>query len=330
MVMVASDEHWQRRIGRRIRLRDLHVLITVTQCRSMAKAAHRLSVSQPAISKSIGDLEHILGVRLLDRSPRGICSTVYGEALMKRALAAFDELRQAVREIEFIAKPAVGEVRLGCNESLSAAVLPGMIEWLSTRYPGVTVHVTQMIKPITEDIRELRERNLDLIVGRGIFPIAEDDLQSEVLFEEPLLVVAGARSVWARRRQLALADLVGEKWIFYPPSEPPGALIEEAFRAQGLAVPRPRVTTSSFHLRDSLLRTDDYLTVVPACMLRVFNATGKRVKELPVNLGLKPRPVAVFTLKNRTLNPVAQVAIDALRDVTAPMRGSGPPRKAGS
>jgi DNA-binding transcriptional LysR family regulator len=313
--MGMSLEHWETRIGRRIRLRDLHVLLTVVQCGSMAKAARRLAVSQPAISKAIADLEHALRVRLLDRGPQGIEPTLYGNALVRRGLAVFDELHQAVGEIEFIANPAVGEVRIGCNESLSAALLPAVIERMSAEHPGVTVHVSPMSRPITLEIQQLRERTVDLIIGRGIFPIPEDDLNAEVLFDEPLLVAAGARSRWARCRKLALADLVDGKWILYPPNEPPGLLVEEAFRMQGLAVPRPSVTTSSFHLRHALLTTGDYLTVVPACMLYVFNAKHPTVKPLPIDLGLQRRPVAVFTLRNRTLNPVAEIAIKCIRAV---------------
>src|SRR5882762_11999865 len=111
--MAISVQRWEARIGRRIRLRDLHMLLTVVQGGSMAKAARHLSVSQPAISKAIADLEHTLGVRLLDRGPQGIEPTVYGSALVRRGLAVFDELRQAVGEIEFIANPNVGEVRIG-------------------------------------------------------------------------------------------------------------------------------------------------------------------------------------------------------------------------
>jgi DNA-binding transcriptional LysR family regulator len=313
--MAISVEHWEARIGRRIRLRDLHVLLTVVQRGSMAKAARHLSVSQPAISKAITDLEHTLRVRLLDRGPQGIEPTVYGSALVRRGLAVFDELHQAVGEIAFIANPTVGEVRIGCNESLSAALLPAVVERLSAQHPGVTVHISQMSRPITLEIQQLRERNVDLIIGRGIFPIPEDDLNAEVLFEEPLLVVSGAQSRWVRRRKLELADLIDAKWILYPPNEPPGLLVEQAFRTQQLTMPRPSVTTSSFHLRHELLMTGDYLTVIPACMLRVFNAKHLTVKSLPVDLGVQRRPVAIFTLKNRTLNPVAEIVIKCVRAV---------------
>jgi DNA-binding transcriptional LysR family regulator len=317
--MPISIEHWEARIGRRLRLRDLHVLLTAVQCGSMAKAARRLAVSQPAISKAIADLEHTLEVRLLDRGPQGIEPTVYGSALVRRGLAVFDELRQAVGEIEFIANPTAGEVRIGCNESLSAALLPAVIERLSVQHSGVTVQLSQMSRPITLEIQQLRERNVDLIIGRGIFPIPEDDLNAEVLFEEPLLVVAGAQSSWVRRRKLELAELVDAKWILYPPNEPPGLLVEQAFRLQGLAVPRSSVTTSSFHVRDALLTRGDYLTVVPACMLRVFNAKHMAVKSLPLDLGIQDRPVAVFTLKNRTLSPLAEIVIKCVRTVATSM-----------
>ncbi|WP_271541825.1 LysR family transcriptional regulator [Bradyrhizobium sp. CCBAU 45321] len=136
-----SREHWDTRIGRRIRLRDLHVLLTVVQRGSMAKAAQQLSITQPAVSKSIADLEHALGVRLLDRGPQGIEPTAYGSAFVQRGLSVFDELRQGVGEIEFMSDPRVGEVRVGCPETLAATLLPAVVEQLGDQYPGIKLHV---------------------------------------------------------------------------------------------------------------------------------------------------------------------------------------------
>src|SRR5215470_18860533 len=114
--MPRSAEHWDTRIGKRLRLRDLHVLLTVVERRSMAKAAQHLAVSQPAVSKAISDLEHTLGVQLLDRGPRGVEPTDYGRALIKRGIAVFDELRQGVKDIEFLSDPTAGELRIGAGE----------------------------------------------------------------------------------------------------------------------------------------------------------------------------------------------------------------------
>src|ERR1700682_1109955 len=93
---------WESQIGRRLRLRDLHVFFTVVQHGSMAKAAAQLGVSQPAVSEVIADLEHALGVRLLDRTTHGAEPTEFGRALLKRSIAAFDELRQGIKDIEFL------------------------------------------------------------------------------------------------------------------------------------------------------------------------------------------------------------------------------------
>src|SRR5262249_40519949 len=101
-----------QRIERRLRLRDVRVLMSVVQAGSMHKAAERLATSQPAISRAIGDLERALGVRLLDRSPLGIEPTHYGRAIIKRGLAVFDELRQGVKDIEFLTDPTARELRI--------------------------------------------------------------------------------------------------------------------------------------------------------------------------------------------------------------------------
>jgi len=92
---------WESRLGRRLRVRDLYILSAVVRSRGMAKAARQLAMTQPSVSAAIANLEHVLGVRLLDRSPRGIEPTIFAEALLKRSVAVFDELKQSVRDIEF-------------------------------------------------------------------------------------------------------------------------------------------------------------------------------------------------------------------------------------
>src|SRR5213075_1735695 len=122
------------RIERRMKLRDLHILMTVVQAGSMGKAAERLNTTQPAISRSIAELEHALGVRLLDRHRQGIEPTEYGRALLDCGVAVFDDLRQGVKNIEFLADPAAGQVRIGCNPFLAASFVSTVIDRLSRHY----------------------------------------------------------------------------------------------------------------------------------------------------------------------------------------------------
>src|SRR5262245_18419639 len=126
---------WESQIGRRLRQRDLHVFFTVVQRGSMAKAAAQLGVSQPAVSEVIADLEHALGVRLLDRSSHVVEPTMHGRALLKRGTVAFDELKQSIRDIEFLADSSSGEVRIGCAVSLASDVLPEIVHQFATKYP---------------------------------------------------------------------------------------------------------------------------------------------------------------------------------------------------
>lgn len=121
---MAKSFDWDGRIGRRIRLRDLHILFAVVQHGSMTKAGAHLGMSQSAVSQAIAALEHALAVPVLDRTPRGVELTIYGTALMRRGQAAFDELRSGVKDIEFLADPEVGEVRIACTELMAADSCP--------------------------------------------------------------------------------------------------------------------------------------------------------------------------------------------------------------
>jgi DNA-binding transcriptional LysR family regulator len=142
--MAVARSDWENRIGRRLKLRDLHILATVVQWGSMAKAATQLAMTQPAISSAIANLEDVLRTRLLDRSSKGVVPTIYANALLKRGLVVFDELRQGVKDIEFLSNPTIGEVRIGCSESLMPGFLSAIIDRLSHRYPEIVVHVVDV------------------------------------------------------------------------------------------------------------------------------------------------------------------------------------------
>src|SRR5262245_4723894 len=132
---------WSDRIGRRIKLSDLHILLAVAQSGSMVKAAKDLAVSHPVVSRSIGALEHTLGVRLLERNPHGVELTEYGRAMLNRSHVGFDELRQSVKDIEFLADPTAGEVRIGGTPAFLASFLPTVLDRLHHRHPRMMIHV---------------------------------------------------------------------------------------------------------------------------------------------------------------------------------------------
>jgi DNA-binding transcriptional LysR family regulator len=314
---MARAINWESRIGRRLRLRDLHVFFTTAQHGSMAKAALVLGVSQPAVSKVITELEDTLGVRLLDRGAQGVALTMYGRALLARSTAAFDELRQSVRDIEFLADPTSGEVRIECQESIAAAILPTVIHRFSQAYPSVVLHV-EHAGSLPAKSAALRERTIDAAVYRVTNPLADkedfdDGLNVEVLFHDRLVVVAGTQSSWARRRKVELADLADEPWILTEPDAWNYVYTAEAFAARGLGVPKITLATRSTHLRANLVSMGGYITTFPHSILRAY-ADRFSLKALPIDLHAPPWPVVVVTLKNRTLSPVVGHFIQHVRD----------------
>jgi DNA-binding transcriptional LysR family regulator len=305
------------RIGRRMKLHDLHVLMAVVQAGSMSKAAALLHTGQSAISRSIAELEHAVGVRLLDRSRQGVEPTEYGRALLDGGAVVFDELRQAVKNIEFLTDPKVGEVRVGGNDSLIVGVLPAVFDRFRRKYPGISIHVTPTV-PSTQRYRPLRERKFDLFLGR--VTQVEEDIHVETLFHDRVFVVAGPNSRWARRRKVALSELADEPWVLPPNDTPIGLIVADAFRTRGMKFPPKGVVWGYPSLTCALLPRGPFLGTLPASLLRL-GANIPRLKVLPVDLPVEPWPVGIMTLKNRTLTPVVKLFIDCAREVVKPLAG---------
>ena len=269
---------WTDRIGRRIKLRDLHILLAVAEHGSMAKASSRLSVSHPVVSKAILELERTLGVRLFDRGAQGVELTAHGAALLGCGVAVFDEMRQGLKRLEALSDPASGELRIGCSEIALAGLVPAIIDRFFQKYPRIRLHVT-----LAQSLRELRERSVDLLIGRTPQGLSPDDVQSEVLFDEPFVAVAGMNSEFARRRRLVLQHLMTEHWVLPPYDSMPGSLILGIFRASKLDPPQPSVVTLSGQLTVTLIASGRFVGVLPSSVAH-FSAKRAGLKILPLKL----------------------------------------------
>jgi len=310
---------WKDRIGRRIKLSDLHVLLSVAQCGSMAKAANELAISHPAVSRSISELEHTLGVRLLERNPHGVALTEFGRAMLARSQAAFDELRQGVRDIEFLADPGIGEVRIGSTGPLAASFVSTIIDRLHRRYPRIVFH------GVTADFgslhRGLNERAFDLVIVRKLGTLDEERVSFEALYDNPYFVAAGATSQWARRRHIEFADLIDGLWVFPPAGNRLELVVRDIFGAKGLPCPRAAVIAHSLEMTLNLLGTGRYLSIQPESVF-TFPRKHPFIRKLPVALPIVSGPIGILTLKNRVLGPAAQLVIDCAREVAKPLAKS--------
>jgi DNA-binding transcriptional LysR family regulator len=329
---MARRTNWENQIGRRLRLRDLHVLFMVAERGSMAKAAAELGISQPAVSDVIAGLELSLGVRLFDRTPQGVELTRYGGALVKRSVAAFDELKQGIRDIEFMSDPTKGELRLGCSESI-AVILTPFIQRFSRQYPRVVVHIDNVVpalfaqgaqRALAPGLAELRDRKFDLIVGRMHTSFRHDalgdDLEIQTLFDDPLVIAAGSQSSWARRRKITLADVIDAAWVLSGPETWNYVGLIRALGAIGLPAPKISIVTMSIPIRIDLLVTGEYITAMPKSVAERY-----AVKVLPIELPVERWSVAAITLKRRTLSPAVARFVECAREAAKPV--IAPPRR---
>ena len=311
--MTNRDTGWESRIGRRLKLRDLHILSAVVECGSMAKGARQLRMSQPAVSECIANLEDALRVRLLDRSAKGVEPTIYAHAILNRGHIAFDELKQAMRDIEFLADPSIGEVRIGSPESLMAGFVPAIIDRMSRQYPNVVTHIVNA-QPGEQQFRALQERSVDLMLGRVLMPLRDADIDMEVLCKDKFFVVAGAQSRWVRRRKVSLADLRGRTVGHVSQGLVDRSTLCEGPGCKWVTSARESVTSFSMHVRMQLLATGRFLTIMHGSTLHYY-AKPWSLRALPINLTIPPVPIAVFTLRNRTLSPVVERFIEQSRAV---------------
>jgi DNA-binding transcriptional LysR family regulator len=306
---------WNNQIKRRFKLRDLDAFMAVVDAGGMGKASERLHLSQPAISKAIADLEQMLGVRLLDRSRQGVEPTVYGAALIKRGTAVFDELRQGINDLDFIADPTGGDLRFGCVEGVASGIVAPLIHSLSRKYPRMrfSVEVAGTLK-LSAD---LANRNIEFAICKTNGDTAEDQ-QRETLFEDPLVVVTAVSNPLTRKRKLSLADLLDEPWVLEGSGTFIGELSALAFSEAGLSQPKAATVTNSRNLQIMLMESGRFLSLQPAFVLRLPRKNPV-LKALPVALPHTSRPIQIITPRYRSLSPLAQFFIDQVRATTRPL-----------
>lgn len=302
---------WSDRVGRRLKLRDLHILMAVADTGSMAKAAARLRISHPAVSKAISEIEGTLGVRLFDRGSQGAELTVYGDVLLRCGINVFDEMQQGLRSLEHLSDPNSGEVRLGCTDIILHSLVPAIVRVYSKKHPGVQLDV-KLTNPGGHQAQELRDRKIDLLITRATGQ--QDDFHSEVLFDEPFVFVVGAQSEFARKRRVALKDIIKGNWVLPPYDSEPGALIAEVFRANDFSPPRQSVKTIAIQLTVSLIASGEFVGILPTSVAALSgHRAGLRV--LPLKPSGPRISAEIVFLRNRTLSPAVESFINCAREV---------------
>jgi DNA-binding transcriptional LysR family regulator len=315
---------WNSRIGKRIKLRDLHILQTAVEAGSMMKAASDLAITQPAVSYAIAEIEHALGVPLLDRTSQGVTPTIYGRALLERSAVVFNELRQGISEINSLADPAVGELRLGTTPPMSA-IASAVFNRLIPLYPRITYTLSVQATDVL--LRQLRQRDIELVISRLADTVRDDDLSIETLFHDELAVICSKHNKWARRRNVSLAELAPEPWVLPPASGFLTQVMRRAFTEQGLEMPQAAVTTSSTYALSVLVGNGPFLAIHPGTMLTT-PSRHPQLAAVDVRLSTTRGPIGLITLKSHSLSPTAKLFLRSAASVVKAMRPGRPQRAA--
>lgn len=314
------DPRSDRFVRSHLKTRHLVLLAELGRHGSIQRAAQAASLTQPAASKLLGELEHALGVPLFERLPRGVVPTWYGEVLIRRAGAALAEMDAAHQEVMALLSGLSGRVAVGSVLTPSAGLVPDAVKLLKSRHHKLHVSISvDTSKPLIE---RLRAGELDLVIGRILDAGLAEELQFEPLTDEPHSVIAGAGHPLAARAALRLADLAEQAWILPPAGSILRDRLTALFLSQGLEPPGETVETLALPVATNLLIGSQMVAALPEELVRPYLDAGLLV-VLPFAPGLRMDMYGIVTRRRHRLSPGAQAMLDALREAAARRYGDG-------
>ncbi|MES2185726.1 MAG: LysR family transcriptional regulator [Pseudomonadota bacterium] len=304
----------------RLKMRQILLLVALDEHRTLHKAAASAAMTQPAATRLLGDLERLLGVRLFERSARGVVPNAYGESLVRHSRMVLATLDHARDEINAISSGTTGRTCIGALLVAAPTLVPRGIVRFKQRHPNHTVQVREGATAAL--LPALWRGELDLVVGRASSDVSAQGLKFEALYDEPMCVVARVGHPLARRRTLRLATLAREQWILPTPDSVYRRRLDDAFRAAGAEPPPCIVESLSILTNQMLVQETDMLAVMPGRVAEHFAELGE-ICILPVKPPPLSGPVGVITLLGRPLTPAAVDLVQALREMaleTKPLR----------
>jgi len=246
-------------------LRQLRHFQEIVRCSSFGQAADKLNITQPALSKSIRNLEQSLGCQLLERHPTGVTPTEYGLVFLDYAALVISELERAVEELNALGGKGRGVVRVGAGSTMMRYLLPQAVRRFMDQAEGTSVNFRQGLKD--DLLGALRRGEIDIMVGSTNPEALPEDMRHELILQDQIVIVADARHPLAQRKQLSLSDLAQQSWVLPEASEPEGERLNRLLRREGLASPRIAVRTGSSVFMAALLKDSQYLSYLPAALI---------------------------------------------------------------
>ncbi len=302
-----------------LRLHMLRAVDAVEAQRTLLKASTALGLSQPALTKTLHDLEKLLGQRLFDRHPRGMRPTEAGLAVSRAGRRVLAELRRLEAELDRIASPGAGTVSIGALPVAATGVLPGVLSRLARIQPDIKVRLQQ---GRTEDLLPpLADGELDLVVGRLYEPTGPDGFLREALWAEPISILARTGHPVSRGGPPTVEMLCSYDLVLPSVTQRVGLEIDSLLSQLGLDA-AAALRSSSYGLIREMLHDTDRLSVMPRLMM-VGDLLRGTLQVLALPIEAPPRPAGLITATGRELPPAARTFVECLREYIAEIEARG-------
>src|SRR3954454_14164166 len=292
-----------RYLDQRLRLQLLRTVDAIDTHRSLLKASAALGLSQPALTKSLQELEETVQLRLFQRHPRGVTPTEAGTVFVRAARHILAELRRLDEDLDLLSVPGGGTVALGALPVAAAGVLPGALTQLKAKHPDLRVRMQQ---GRTEELLPLlASGEIDLVVGRLYDPPMPDGFEREALWTEPISILARTEHPLFAVEQVTLDELRRYELVLPTVSQRAGLEIETLLSSLGLSR-TTSLRSSSYGFIREMLHGTDMLSIMPRLMMVGDLMRGTlRVVDLPI---MAPdRPAGLILPRTRSL-PLAGAA----------------------
>ncbi|TNV19415.1 pca operon transcription factor PcaQ [Buttiauxella sp. B2] len=295
--------------SQRIRLRHLHTFVAVAQQGTLGRAAETLNLSQPALSKTLNELEQLTGTRLFDRGRLGAQMTLMGEQFLTHAVKVLDALNHAGQSLNQKDGQNTTVVRVGALPTAALGILPKVIGQFHKQQCDVTLQVATMNNTML--LSGLKSGELDLGIGRMSDPELMTGLNYELLFLESLkLVVRPGHPLL--HENITLSRVMEWPVVVSPKGTIPRQNAESLLSSQGCKMPASCVETLSASLSRQLTVDYNYVWFVPSGAVREDLRQGT-LTSLPVATQGVGEPIGILTRVDTPLSAAAQILLASIR-----------------
>lgn len=286
---------------------QLNAFLAVAEHGSIRAAARTLFLSQPAVTRTVRELEASLEVPLVVRGPSGIELTEYGKAFRVRARLLVEEAQRARDELQQIKRGMTGLVRIGISSVPALVLLPQAFTQFRRQMPQADLQCLDGQLPIGAPL--LRSGELDFLVTQSYQSIDEGDLSSELLFTTPL--TAAARGSHPKARVRSLAALQSQEWIGWERS-----MVSTLFTQHGLAAPERILINRSFEVAQSLVEKTDLIGLFSLPLVE-RRLAKHGIRPIRLREALAPLAVRIVMRRDARLTPASAQFLDILRGCAA-------------